>query len=341
MHSAPPADSTPASAGFDGPLFLLGLPRSGTKLLRTLLAQHPRVRMLPWETDFLPYLAQEVARHGPPQHARDFARLRRGIGRAMYFRYRAGALGPFDAHAWQQACRTRDAAGLFEGFAHAELDVEPGSGVIWGDKSPSYIEHLGLLRTLFPQARCIHIVRDVRDQCLSLNEAYGKDMRRAAHRWSVGVQSVRAAESEGLNVRTVRFETLVNEPEPTLRDLCDFLGLDFVPNMLEPDAPVENLGSTRGQRGIVTASAGRYRRRLSAHQIFEIEAIAWDGMQAMGYTPDFARAPMPLGRGLLGRLRIRDGVMLVIRDVERRGLLRSAAAYLDDFRVKARSEIAR
>ncbi len=40
---SPSSDAAPAAAPFAGPLFLVGMPRSGTKLLRDLLNQHPDI----------------------------------------------------------------------------------------------------------------------------------------------------------------------------------------------------------------------------------------------------------------------------------------------------------
>ena len=40
---------------FKGPLFIVGIPRSGTKLLRGLLDEHPMIGIPPIEIEFLPY----------------------------------------------------------------------------------------------------------------------------------------------------------------------------------------------------------------------------------------------------------------------------------------------
>jgi hypothetical protein len=45
-------------ASWTGPLFIIGMPRSGTKLLRGLLEQHPRVRVPTIETEFFPFLVR-------------------------------------------------------------------------------------------------------------------------------------------------------------------------------------------------------------------------------------------------------------------------------------------
>jgi hypothetical protein len=50
--------------------------------------------------------------------------------------------------------------------AHAERAGKPR----WGDKTPMYMRHLGLLERLFPDAQYVHLVRDGRDAALSFLE---------------------------------------------------------------------------------------------------------------------------------------------------------------------------
>ena len=45
-----------ASKRFTGPLFIVGMPRSGTKLLRDLIKQHPKIGIPSVETNFIPYM---------------------------------------------------------------------------------------------------------------------------------------------------------------------------------------------------------------------------------------------------------------------------------------------
>ena len=55
------------AARWTGPLFIIGMPRSGTKLLRGLLEQHPRVRVPTIETEFFPFLVRWVQQRGIPE----------------------------------------------------------------------------------------------------------------------------------------------------------------------------------------------------------------------------------------------------------------------------------
>ena len=72
IASSPVAEQ---STLWSGPLFVVGMPRSGTKLLRGLLQQHARIRMPDFETDFFPFLVRHVREHGKPAGDADFARL--------------------------------------------------------------------------------------------------------------------------------------------------------------------------------------------------------------------------------------------------------------------------
>jgi hypothetical protein len=72
VASSPVASPTAPAATWSGPLFVVGMPRSGTKLLRGLLKQHSRVQMPDIETDFFPFLVRHVRDHGAPANAAAF-----------------------------------------------------------------------------------------------------------------------------------------------------------------------------------------------------------------------------------------------------------------------------
>ncbi|MFS8609502.1 MAG: sulfotransferase, partial [Gammaproteobacteria bacterium] len=87
-------------ANWEGPLFVIGMPRSGTKLLRNLLDRHPRIRILPWETDFLPFIDAWVASRGEPRTEAELARLASALRKSPYFDYRQKARGPLSVELW-------------------------------------------------------------------------------------------------------------------------------------------------------------------------------------------------------------------------------------------------
>ena len=272
---------------FTGPLFIVGMPRSGTKLLRGLLNRHPRIGVSRNESEFLPWLAHRFARFGDLRRRERFDAFYAEMLRHSYFRFQREQGRLIDAGRWHAACAEFSAAGVFEALMRTEVDAPRGSGRIWGDKSPSYIDDLPLLKQLYPAARVLHIVRDVRDYCLSMHKAWGKDMLRAAQRWADGVRKARKdGAALGADYLELRYEDLLARTEPELRRVCAFLGVEFEPRMLgarevqrkpgrrsrrEPGGrrqprqvpPRDGAENARARRGACRAGAARV--RLRAH----------------------------------------------------------------------------
>ena len=98
-----PVNSEMASTQWEGPLFIVGMPRSGTKLLRGLLSKHPRIRILVAETDFLPFFEEWIERHGNPVSADAFQRFARELQAGNYFNFRRKST-PFRWQEWRAAC---------------------------------------------------------------------------------------------------------------------------------------------------------------------------------------------------------------------------------------------
>lgn len=321
-------------AEWSGPLFIVGMPRSGTKLLRGLLNRHPRIRVPDIETDFFPFLVRWVQQHGEPQSQQAFLRLYEEVRTATYFSFRP-AHPPFTWQAWQLECEGRyDAASLFEAFVRTETGAARRSGIIWGDKSPAYIRHLGLLLEHFPDARVVHLVRDVRDYCVSTRKAWNKDIGRAAYHWGRDVAAAHElCRAYPQRCIEIAYEDLVSEPEVQLRRLSGLLGIDFSGAMTRLERPVEHLGDAAGRTEIVSDNVSKFAGRLRPREIRRIESLAWDTMNLLGYRPLYATRQKHLGKLEQRLLRVRDGLMLVAGAARRRGLAGALRFHLSHARV--------
>ena len=311
---------------FRGPLFVVGMPRSGTKLLRELLIRHERVRIPRTETEFFPQLQAYVAREGGDMSGRPrFDRMYEWCQRIPYFRYARRRGEVISADDWYGGCRDWGAAGLFEALLRHDAGAPFGSDLIWGDKSPSYIRCIGELAAQFSSARFIHIVRDVRDQVLSSREVWGKDMLRAAQRWSDDVGHG-MAEGRQLGVRYawLRYEDLTADPEGALQRMCEFLAIDFRHSMLELDRAPENLGAARDVRGILSNNSGKYLQRLTSRQIAAIESIAGGRAEELGYRLTAPRGPRRLSKTSMLWRQVKDAAMLIARRSRSLGFKESA-----------------
>jgi len=87
------------------------------------------------------------------------------------------------------------------------------------------------------------------------------------------------------NYRLVRYEDLVQEPETNVRDLCEFLQIEFQPEMLSPHqfgSSFERIG--QGRQGIERSSIDRWRSSISPLTANVIESCHRRAFSALGYS---------------------------------------------------------
>lgn len=289
-------------------LFVIGLPRSGTKLLRRLLNGHTDI-FLAHELLFVPRLIRRWTRYGDVASRSGFERLYRDIARSRFF-IEAPRFGhpPPTLEAWRTACTDFSIEGVLRGFIRTVTHAPAHGTTILGDKSPSYFTDVESIVSAIPTARFIHIVRDVRDAAVSARRAWGKNIYRYAQRWRDALASlnvVRTAVSPE-QIMHVRYETLVSQPEYTLNTICDWLGVEFQQFMLKLDKPSESLGQARGAHHVLINNTGSYKEHLPCGTIRQIEAISLDMLNYYGYPILYAGEPKRLSRIRMAAYRTSD-----------------------------------
>lgn len=209
---------------WDVPVLIVGMPRSGTTLAEQILSRHP-----------------DVAAGGEltfwPDHAPDF-----GVDRE----------GRID-QVW-----TRQTQAAYQAMLS---QISPTARRIT-DKLPQNFHNVGLLHVAFPRARVIHCCRNPMDTCLSIyfnNFANGMDFSfdrdwivdyyqqysRLAEHWRNVLPSSCLLEIE--------YEELVAAPEPVIRRIINFCGLEWDDACLRPE---------QNQRVIKTASLWQARQPI-------------------------------------------------------------------------------
>lgn len=307
------------------PVFLVGMPRSGTKLLRDLLNRHPLVGIPEAETEVLPDWAARWPSFGNlarPEVWLSFVRQVEGSAYFVYLREERGI--KVDAVSWRAACPDLSMAGVFEGLCRLHGGA-PDEG-IWGDKSPGYLRHIDLLWRLWPDAHIVHLVRDPRDQALSAAKAWGKDIVRGAARWADSVdQAERWLSARPQQAHLLRYEDLISDPAASLRRLCLFLDIPFVDDLTHLSRPSENLGATAGETRVVADNAEKWRDEMPAATCQRIEALCADGLRRYGYPCSYAGPQAHLSRNERRLRQLKDGFHLVQFDVKQRGALGAVA----------------
>jgi hypothetical protein len=208
--------------------FVVASPRSGTTLLRMMLDAHPQIAV-PFETHFVPELIAAVEAGAGPDDAL-----------AVITEHRRW--GDFGLDREALATRMRSHDPLTPGdavrsfyLAYAEAQGKPR----WGDKTPEYVEFMRPIAGAVGEARFIHVIRDGRDVALSRirwrQKRSGKTppVRRMARRWKEAITVARKQARRVPHYLEVRYEDLVAEPEPTLRRICEFIEVEWSPEMLD------------------------------------------------------------------------------------------------------------
>ncbi|MEX0876177.1 MAG: sulfotransferase [Phycisphaerales bacterium] len=199
------------------PVFIVGMPRSGTTLTEQIIDAHPKAHGA-GELGFMDEIVRDLAGNADNQYA----------------------TGPdeFDPGS------LRDAAAFYRERI-AELAGDESVEVVV-DKAPLNFHHLGLITLLFPDARIIHCRRDPRDTCLScyfqlLNagHAYSFDLRNCGiyYRRYVGImghyRDLLIDERVNRPFFENVYEEMVTDQERRTREILDFIGLDFDPACLD------------------------------------------------------------------------------------------------------------
>jgi hypothetical protein len=195
----------------DVPVFVLGLPRSGTSLVEQILASHPQV-----------FGAGELS------FMRDIYRSLPGlVGRKAPGIECVGGLTP-------EMVRTLASQYL----DRVRMQAPFATRIV--DKMPDNYLMLGLIVTLFPNARIIHTRRDVRDVGLSCWLTHFKNIR-----WACDLEHIGVRIREYLQLMDhwrrvlpgrmleVDYEQLVADLEPAARKMIDWLGLPWEPSCLD------------------------------------------------------------------------------------------------------------
>lgn len=277
---------------FRGPVFVVGRPRSGTKLLRALLNGHSAISIPFWESNFIPKSVAKAKEFGDLSDPKNFVLFFDFFSKIEFFRKIRE--NPFysdivDNAKWFHAIEDFFYADIIKAFYTMYADRD--NKCIWGDKSPHYMIDIPTLKQLFPECRFIHIVRDVRDHCLSNMKVWNKNPYRAAQMWVDAIRKCRkdASFCLGGSYYELKYESLLDDPEQELRKVCDFLSIQYEETMLTLGKPVERYGDAKNARGIVRNNKDKWRTKMPRRMIEKIETIGYDMLRELDYEVVYAR----------------------------------------------------
>ncbi|MCV0396792.1 MAG: sulfotransferase [Rhizobiaceae bacterium] len=213
------------------PIFIVGMPRSGTSLVEQIIASHGRAAG-----------AGEMP---------DIELLR--------------------AEADETEITQAQASVLAGRYMKRLEEVGGSTALRVTDKTPQNFWRLGLIATLFPKARIIHCRRDPLDTCIScfmsalpVSHGYVRDLTTLGAYWNDYDALMRHwSVTLGDRVLHVDYETLVNDLEAGTRRILDHAGLDWDDRCLEfwkTERAVSTLSREQVREPAYRSSIGRWRR---------------------------------------------------------------------------------
>jgi len=226
------------------PVFIVGSDRSGTTILTWCVGQHPNI-LAQEESNWIGRFAINVG----IAYEIGTARAERSqlsalcVRREDFFALFGKSINELilsHRTQFEEAIKLRRLAYTAAPFEVSRSPSEPKSR--WVDGTPEYSFYICGLRKLFPEARFIHLVRDVDSVVHSLLNFYPGGVRLVANeqnayeRWLRAVTAcVEAEEAYGPHVvYRMRYSDLRDHPERFMKALLDFLGEPYAAECLEP-----------------------------------------------------------------------------------------------------------
>lgn len=275
-----------------GRLFIVGVGRSGTSLLQSMLNAHPRV-CFPPEINFIRRFLATHALEKMWTHDKD------SVARMLVSDELMARLGI------EEKTIQSILASMSDSFSSKELYVrlldayatEAGKeNAAWiGDKDPRSVEYLPLIHRCFPEARILHIVRDPRDVLASKKKAeWSKDQSVLRHVFANRVQLKMGREEGGrlfgAQYLEFSYEQLLGDATGVLSRISDFLALDFDPAMLDFSKSSRQLVSEEEMQWkketlgpLLATNRGKWKESLSAWEVALTERVCNEAFRVTNY----------------------------------------------------------
>ncbi len=261
-----------------GPVFIVGCGRSGTTLLRGLLQAHPKIA-IPLESLFV----ADYLRAAEWMTLDDLKKL---------------IIHEPELEEWGIEVAlddVRDCATIAELISRLhEIYAIQHRKERWGQKTPRLVRHLDLLRSHFPNACYIHLVRDPRAVVRSLvhSNVHRSTPWHAANRWVNDVSAGMDFESRFPDrMLRIHYEQLAASPEATLSQILGFLKLEMVDQILESGPGAEEYSKfynrihSHLEQGVTDEFVDRWKVDLSDSDLALVESVTRPLMERLGYSP--------------------------------------------------------
>jgi len=305
--------------GFDvaqRPVFICGAHRSGTTLVRDMLDNHPALAVVPAEGTFITNLESRLLRQPPIQRLQFLGcewlcRLANPIHQHPYWLLGSSAAdrSPYVEFAralmaWWPLAQQRMShiaswplVAVALAYAHCTNGVRANSVLQrWVEKTPTNERFLDRLRSEFPDAKLIHVVRHpfaVYASHKYEQQQLGRMFRNAKRVLRDLRLSYRVALEQSCNHRSdqyllIRYEDLLESTHTMVEKLAAFLNIEPLPILMQPTAaglpvPSNSSFTAEGVPGCLNSAHHRWTTTLTRFDRERLTAVVGESATSLGY----------------------------------------------------------
>lgn len=287
-------------------LFIVGRPRSGTTLLRTLFDAHSNV-IIPPECQFVVNLYGKYGKKTnwsitdlqhfhddlQPQWRFDTWKLDSNLLMENLLKQEGN-------HPYGDICKAV--------YATYQSVFPKEKTLLFGDKNPGYTIYTRRLLKVFPNAKFIHITRDYRDNFVSIkNVDFELPIPSlAAQKWVYFYNKIhRDALKKPEAYFHIRYEDLVSKPEESMKAMCTFAGIDYQPEILNFHEKKEDVIKLYAPsmllkyhasllKKINTSRVGLWEKQLTKKQVELLDYTVGNCAEKAGYQREYTRFNMAI-----------------------------------------------
>lgn len=289
--------------------FIIGRPRSGTTLLRTLLDAHPNV-VVPPEYPVIPDLFNRLGSY-PYWNEANKTKLLKTFKKPQtfnfwnyeYLRIDEQALS-LDFNRLQGCIPLHKVVKLF--YLHSKSIFPKQELQLLGDKNPVYALFTPRLMKWFPEAKFLFITRDYRDNLLSMRKFEWEAPHPVlqAWRWKYITRMIlKLKETSPTRILMFRYEDLAAHPDEELQKICAFLEIPFMPSMLrfyekagDGFSFVDRETLLKYHENLIqpinTSSIGQWKEKLTLREIQLMDVTVGNYAGKAGYLREFYHFPL-------------------------------------------------
>ncbi len=284
-------------------IFIVGVGRSGTSLLQSMLHAHSKITSTPESHFVRNYLVSKKRLHFLEQKG------------PIYFK----GLLINDPHFQRLAINVEEIKSLTIPPLSI-LQVYKEITTYWKkknkkkvliDKDPRNLENLMAIRELLPNSKIIHIIRDPRDVVFSKTKANWSSSRPYWLHAMIGEAQMKRGLSIANTLSSkiyhqIKYEDLIEEPNIALKNLCDFIDLSFESKMLHFNEAAKELVTEEEMQWkketlqpLNKSNTFKWKDSYSNFQLALIEGITVRSMQEFGYSPMAKEEHIHIGQRLV------------------------------------------